>query len=85
MHAGIRPSGPVRYHPVSREPLQHRFEFGLDGAAGRLPLPAEKPTAVELQLGKKCPAHREEIYPGSAPPGNPRNCLSELTKGAIGR
>ena len=43
------------------EPLEHALELGLDGAAGGLALPSDKPGTVEVQRSEECPAHRPEI------------------------
>ncbi len=58
---GVRSPRAVRHHPPAREALQHALDLGLDGPAGCLSLPAEKAAAIEVQLGKKSPAHRREI------------------------
>jgi hypothetical protein len=83
MDPGIRAAGRVRHRPAAEEPLQHTLELGLNGATGRLTLPANKAGAVVMQYGKESPAHRAGNVASSHPPGNLRNCLSRLTKAPL--
>jgi hypothetical protein len=51
----------MSHNAPSGEPLENPLDRRLHGSASRLPLPAEKAAAIELQHGKKSPAHRGEI------------------------
>jgi hypothetical protein len=61
MHAGIGSTGGVGCGRVREQALEHALELGLDGAAGGLALPPDKPGTVEVQRGEECPAHRPGI------------------------
>ena len=49
MDSGIGAASRVRCGPAAEESLQNPFELGLNGATGRLTLPANKAGAVLLQ------------------------------------
>ena len=61
VHSGVGSTGRVRDGPAAEETLQNSLELGLNGAAGRLALPADKAGAVVVQHGEEGPAHRPGI------------------------
>jgi hypothetical protein len=62
--AGIRSTRSVGRGRLAEEAREHALELGLNGTAGGLALPSDKPGTVEVQRGEECPAHRPGIYPG---------------------
>ena len=58
---GVGPSRRVGDGRLPEEAREHALELGLDGTAGGLALPSDKPGTVEVQRGEECPAHRPGI------------------------
>jgi hypothetical protein len=61
MDAGVGTTRCMSHDAPLEESRERALEFELDGAARGLTLPPDERSAVEVESGEKCPAHRLEI------------------------